>query len=212
MLRYPRALKSFIMKGEPAESKYGFKCGSDRSEYVKVLEAHSSSLQILDLDLYHNWPEEIDLSPFTTLQSLTITPRMLVGDRGGDCKSANKVDPWHWGALLPPSLECLTFRCDGPHFPLGGIYHAVSTGQLPNLRSLTCEMRDYAESPEYFRTPGEILEDRCGAKDISFARAFDTLGVNLSVVALRDTQYPPQRITSDCRCWSYEHRRTRCYW
>ncbi|KAJ5317461.1 hypothetical protein N7508_001969 [Penicillium antarcticum] len=78
MLRYPRALKCFTLKGEPSESKYGFRCGSDRGKYIDVLKNHTSSLQILDLDLYHDWSEEIDLSPFTVLQSLAITPRMLL--------------------------------------------------------------------------------------------------------------------------------------
>jgi hypothetical protein len=213
MLRYPRALKSFTLKGEPAESKYGFTCGSDRGEYVDVLMAHSSSLQVLDLDLYYDWSEEIDLSPFTALESLTITPRMLVGDRGGECKPANEIDLSHWGELLPPSLERLTFRCDGLFFPLDGIYEAVSTGKLPILRWFSCEMRYHAESMEYFREPGEVLADKCTCTEgLSFSQAFEALGVNISVVALGDKRCLPRRMTSDCRCWSYEHRRIWCFW
>ncbi|KAJ5775705.1 uncharacterized protein N7511_000716 [Penicillium nucicola] len=84
MLRYPRALKRFTLKGEPTESKYGFRCESDRGKYIDVLQAHSSSLQRLDLDLYHDWDEEVDLTPFTALQSLTITPRMLLTPGAGE--------------------------------------------------------------------------------------------------------------------------------
>ncbi|KAJ6001929.1 hypothetical protein N7522_007156 [Penicillium canescens] len=213
MLRYPRALKSFTLKGEPAESKYGFTCGSDRGEYVDVLKAHSSSLQVLDLDLSYDWSEEIDLSPFTALVSLTITPRMLVGDRGGDKNPANEIDLSHWGELLPPSLERLTFRCDGLFFPLDGIYEAVSTGKLPILRWFACEMRYHAESMEYFREPEEILADKCTCTEgLSFSQAFEALGVNISVVALGDIRYLPQKMTSDCRCWSYQHRRIQRFW
>lgn len=103
MLEYPRALKHFTLKGEaPKWASHGSRDHADRGQCIDVLRAHSSSKETLDLDLYLYWEEPMNLSDFTALKRLTISPQMLLGDEPEGQPRTAPVPRWE--DILPAGL------------------------------------------------------------------------------------------------------------
>lgn len=128
MLSYPRALKHFTLKGQsPDPIITGPVREANRSAYIDALKMHASSLESLDLDLYYQWMEPIDLTEFKALKKLTISRRMLLGD--GDEAS----DP---AKFLPVgTLESLTIHDGDDDEPW--------TSVMPENESCPCECWTY---------------------------------------------------------------------
>lgn len=203
MLQYPRALKRFTLKGEAPIPDFGGPLeGRGLGQCINVLKIHSSSIETLNLDLYTEGAEPIDLSGFTALKRLTISPRMLLGDDPKGWPGTAPVP--HGKDFLPSSLEHLTLRADEAEFPLLGIYEKVRIGALPRLRHFTCEMLSGPPGGCIYRCSGSVLAEEC-TDEMSFALAFEKLGVQFSVVEVDDPTEVPEHKTSPCQCWTYQH-------
>lgn len=97
----------------------------------------------LDIDLYQFHEEPLDLSGFKSLQFLTISPRMVVGD--DEDAYLKHLSSSKWSNLLPPNLHCLTFRGSFALFPISQIYEAISIENL-QIKYFDCQM--YLNSSE----------------------------------------------------------------
>jgi hypothetical protein len=206
MLRFPRALKHFTLKGQGPDPIITPRFSeSDRTEYLDALKPHASSLESLDLDLDLDWEDPLDMRDFVALKRLTITPRMVIGDDTEEEELEGRTRFTPWKELLPQSLTHLTFRNDEAVFPLDGIYDTVRDGDLPNLTSFTCEM--FRDPPEYgvSCTPDELLTKQCHDGP-SFSQTFGQLGVQLSVVQVDDFVPMVENEHCPCPCWTYRHR------
>lgn len=202
MLQYPRALKHFTLKGQATETTIGPFRGDDRSEYIDALRPHSSTLETLDLDFLVDWEDSINLSTFTALKSLTIAPRILVGEDTDGL--ANVTAASRWQELLPPNLEHLVFRSHEAIFPIAEVYEMVRHGSL-RLSCFTCQMRLNTPDGYVSRSPGELLLETC-SDGYPFSRGFEELGVRFSVVEVSDSQPMPESESCPCECWIYRHR------
>ncbi|KAL1981458.1 hypothetical protein VTN96DRAFT_2630 [Rasamsonia emersonii] len=156
--------------------------------YPHALRPHASSLEYLDLDLYFQYDESVDLSDFSALKHLTIHPEMLTEDWKG-------MEPF--GKLLPPSLESITFRDHFGAFPLATIYEKVLSGELPHLRTLTC----HTPVP-----PAKDMTTETCKDGKTFVEAFKELGVQLSAAVVDDPTRMPEYDSCPCECWYYYHR------
>ncbi|KAJ5805110.1 hypothetical protein N7474_010997 [Penicillium riverlandense] len=206
MLRFPRALKHFTLKGQGPDPIITPRFSeSDRTEYLDALKPHALSLESLDLDLDLDWEDPLDMRDFVALKRLTITPRMVIGDDTEEEELNGRTRFTPWKELLPQSLTHLTFRNDEAVFPLDGIYDTVRDEDLPNLTSFTCEM--LRDAPEYgvSCTPEELLSKQCHDGP-SFSQAFGQLGVQLSVVQVNDPVPMVENEHCPCPCWTYRHR------
>lgn len=222
MLRYPKQLKHFTIKGQEERTDMGpFFSDDDRRLYINALRTHSSSLESLDIDIQYNITEEpIDLSDFSVLQSLTISPRMVIGDNEQLwLKEASTLD---WAKLLPPNLQHLTFRNECGVFPIVQMYEAVREGYI-KLRSLTCQIASNIQengSPVFsewslgaidpqgvlvFRSPDELMSE-LSPDGVSYSQGFQALGVEFSVVEVPRTEMLPGYDSCPCPCWIYKHR------
>ncbi|KAJ5358172.1 hypothetical protein N7541_005330 [Penicillium brevicompactum] len=221
MLLYPLQLKHFTMKGQEERYIYGPFRDFDRRLYIDALRSHASSLETLDIDLQYGHTEEpIDLSEFSALLSLTISPRMLIGDNQEFwLKDASTSD---WAKLLPSNLQHLTFRHDCAVFPLIQMYEAVREGYI-KLRSLTCQIASNTQedgSPCYdegdldtldpqgvkvFRSPDEVMSD-VSPDGTTYAEVFQAIGIDFSVIEVPRTETLTGNDSCPCPCWTYKHR------
>lgn len=221
MLRYPRDLKHFTIKGQEERTDLGIFCDLDRRPYIDALRAQSSSLETLDLDIqYEHTKESIDLSHFSALQSLTISPRMVIGDiEQYWLKEASTLE---WAKLLPTNLQHLTFRNDCGAFPILQMYEAVRDGHL-KLRSLTCQIASNLEEDGshvcsewdlgaidphgvlVFRSPDELMSE-LSPDGVSYSQGFKALDVEFSIVEVPRTEMLPGYDSCPCPCWKYKHR------
>lgn len=221
MLRYPHQLKHFTIKGQEERSELGCFGDSNRQLYIDALRSHSSSLETLDIDLqFDEWKEPMDLSNFSALQSLTISPRMLIGDNG--CFWLKPASTLDWAKLLPSNLQHLKFRNDCGVFPILQIYEALREGYI-RLRSLTCQIASnvledgspyFEESdldsvtPEgirVFRSPNDLMSE-VSPDGVSYSQGFQGLGVGFFVVEVSRTEKLPGYDSCPCPCWTYKHR------
>ncbi|KGO61790.1 hypothetical protein PEX1_025260 [Penicillium expansum] len=210
MLRYPHQLKHFTIKGQEERSELGCFGDSNRQLYIDALRSHSSSLETLDIDLqFDEWKEPMDLSNFSALQSLTISPRMLIGDNG--CFWLKPASTLDWAKLLPSNLQHLKFRNDCGVFPILQIYEALREGYI-RLRSLTCQIASnvledgspyFEESdldsvtPEgirVFRSPNDLMSE-VSPDGVSYSQGFQGLGVGFFVVEVSRTEKLPGLVT-----------------
>ncbi|KAJ5604644.1 hypothetical protein N7510_009798 [Penicillium lagena] len=206
MLQFPRALKHFTLKGQGPDPIITPRFSeSDRTEYLDALKPHALSLESLDLDLDLDWEDPLDMRDFVALKRLTITPRMAIGDDTEEEELDGRTRFTPWKELLPQSLTHLTFRNDEAVFPLDAIYDIIRDGDLPNLTSFTCEMLQ--DTPEYgvSCTPDELLAKQYH-NGSSFSQAFGQLGVQLSVVQVKDSVAMVENEHCPCPCWTYRHR------
>lgn len=206
MLRFPRGLKHFTLKGEGPDPIITPRFNeSDRSEYLDALKPHALSLESLDLDLDLDWEDPLDMRDFVALKRLTIAPRMVIGDDTEEEELNGRTRFTPWKELLPQSLTHLNFRNDEAVFPLEEIYATIRDGDLPNLISFTCEMRQ--DPPKYgvSCTPDDLLNKQCYG-GLSFSQAFDQLGVKLSVVQVNNSVPMVENEHYPCPCWAYRHR------
>lgn len=165
---------------------------------MNALRPHSSSLESLDFDHCFVWDGIVDLSDFSVIKDLTINVHTLNG---------NWEETKSFGKLLPPSLQRITFRDPYGEFPFATMYEKVSGGELPHLRTLNCHARCY--SPKGFRFPSvypkDITANNC-REAMTFAKAVEDLGVQLSVTEVADPMRMPEYDTCPCKCWYYRHR------
>lgn len=206
LLRHPRSLKYLTLKGQAKDViDLPTARDSDRSGYIDAIKTHCSSLETLDLDLYEEWGDPIDLSDFQSLKKLTTAPRMLIGDDTivGGCRT--KTAPAAcWRGLLPPNLEHLTFRSDEAVFPIREMYELVSSGGL-RLASFTCQMLQDTPDELVDRSPQDLVSERC-PNGKSYYEGFRELGVRFSVVEVSEIQPLPEGEACPCDCWTYMHR------
>ncbi|KAJ5088397.1 hypothetical protein N7456_012013 [Penicillium angulare] len=222
MLRYPHQLKHFTMKGQEARiPDYYIFPNKNRQLYIDALKSQSSCLETLDIDLqFNDWEEPIDLSEFSALQSLTISPRMLIGDN--QCLWPKPAPALEWAKRLPYNLQHLIFRNGCGAFPILQIYEAVREDYI-HLRSFTCQIasnvledgslyykedeldaNDHEGNP-VFRSPSDIMSD-ISPDGVSYLQGFRVLDVELSVVEVPRLVRLPGYDSCPCFCWTYKHR------
>ncbi|KAJ6137703.1 hypothetical protein N7471_004189 [Penicillium samsonianum] len=201
LMEYPRALESFTFKGESRGNEEDMHQGYTRQMYVEALQAQSSSLEKLNLDIYMPWGKMINLTSFSVLKELTVTPSHLAGSRHGSEYLDHKTAPMR--GLLPPSLEHLTFwdPRSGYYqhedyslyensylkfiihvgansrllrdFCLWDVYRLIASGELPNLSHFTCVLAP--PLPIGYYATSETVTARIRQEEEAFnARMFDT--------------------------------------
>ncbi|KAJ5500502.1 hypothetical protein N7453_009553 [Penicillium expansum] len=206
IMKYPRALKHITFKCEARGFQTDIHRIQTRQRYVEAIKLQSSSLESLDLDIYLPWGKRTNLTSFSLLRDLTITPSHLAGNPTDDDYPEYSAVPMI--GLLPPSLEHLTFRDSisrfrlydssrlerNSHihedFHLRDVYQLVARGELPHLSRFTCVL-----APPFSADDSETAES--GMANISlqtyalkaemfdatrtFTQAFHELGVLLDI-------------------------------
>lgn len=147
----------------------------------------SLTLVSLDLDLYQPWNFLINLSCFSALKCLTITPAQLAGKPENDFPLDYKPAPVL--GLMPRSLECLTFRDEIPDFNLLDIYQMVANGELPRLSHFTCVLAP--GSRDDHSTPETVMMKMCSESQ-TFREAFDEVGVRFIVFETEEPIMMPE--------------------
>lgn len=179
-------------------------------------------MEYLDLDLYDDHPEPVDLHDFRALKALITTPRNISGDYDN---LAMEYYPWKtttWDQRLPPSLEILTFRdelraCDTEMlretggFPLQIIYEKVCSGELSRLSQFSCEIREILADERLYPldfppSPEEVMATKVKRSDMSFTQAFVALGIRFSATWVPQAFVLPENEVFPCDCWVYRHR------
>jgi hypothetical protein len=222
MLRYPHQLKYFTIKGQERPSEFGYSF-TDRNRLLHIddLRAHPSALETLDFDIqFYHWEEPVNLSNFPALQSLTISPRMLIGDN--QCHWLKEASALGWAKLLPPNLQHLKFRNEGAIFPILQIYEALREGCI-HLRSLTCQIASLSQEDGsfyyeenvtddvtpvgvmLFRSPNDLISE-VSPDGVPYSEGFRGLGVQFSVFEVPRLETLPGYDSCPCYCWTYKHR------
>ncbi|KAB8256955.1 hypothetical protein BDV32DRAFT_160849 [Aspergillus pseudonomiae] len=199
MLKFPKALKNFTLKGSPWTSLPNH-FPIDRGAIVNALKAQAHSLLNLELDFYlHTNCPALDLRDFTSLEQLTIDPKVLRGDDDDDDDDAGQSpEALRQYCHLPPSLRSLRFReyreRGRPDLQtLSIVLDWVMSGGLPNLKNIMIQSATF--------TSAAIL-DAITSDGKSFRQAFRAVGVELAVERVRSC-LDNEHLTIDCNCCSF---------
>ncbi|KAJ5618691.1 hypothetical protein N7528_006802 [Penicillium herquei] len=203
MLRYPRQLRHFTIKGQEDGSDPNLYGDGDRQLYINALMSQSSSLETLDFDIqFHLWEDPITFRDLSALRSLTVSPRMLVENI--DCDWLEPDTSLAWARLLPPTLQNLTFHHADAKFSTLQIYEAIRSGYL-HLNTLTCQIASKEPGDDtVFRSPDDLMSE-ISPDGVPYWQAFRKLGVGFSAVEVPHTETLPGYDSCPCTCWTYKH-------
>lgn len=161
IIRFPRALERLTIRVPLSDLLHTL---PDLDDYLvfsdQLSMLHSESLQYVDLDIYGGTDYGVILHPFSILSDVIITFSSMFGH----------IDEW---IILPESLQKLTFRHEeGILLQLSPLLDDIEDGNLPNLRSVTCQI------PDNIREGTTSLGLR--VEVATFKSKFKALGVELS--------------------------------
>ncbi|KAI2715306.1 hypothetical protein CBS147332_4960 [Penicillium roqueforti] len=177
IVRFPRALERLTirvpmsLKSQYEEDNYVFFSG-------RLSFQHSESLEYLDLDIYGGADHGLDLNPFDVLKEIIITPHSILGDPD------EKM-------IMARSLQRLTIRYEeGTRLPLNSILEELEKKNLPNMRSVICQIPDNI-------CEGTTSSEICVEAE-AFKPNFKELGVELSTELVPYPLTMPKYDTCPC--------------
>ena len=199
VLGYPKALKKLTYRGmEPILQDQWPQMDGDipMDSYQEAILPQREHLEVIDLDLYWSELDWEDLSPFTSLKDLIITPYVLTGPDTPDSLRFEEIE-------FPRSIESLTFRYEKGEtgLPIAEVLQKVEAGELPNLKSFVIEMPEHLDMRKGANICIAGIE-----RVVTFIRSFKELGIKFQVPAVPYPKRMPSYKVCSCERMEYYHR------
>lgn len=164
--------------------------------YQEAILPQKENLEIIDMDLYWSELDWEDLSPFTALKHLIITPYVLTGPDTPDSLRFEEID-------FPTTIETLTFRYEKGEtgLPISEVLQKIEAKKLPNLKSFTIEMPEHLDMRKGANICIAGIE-----RVVTFIRAFKELGIKFEVPTVPYPKRMPSYDRCSCERMEYYHR------
>jgi hypothetical protein len=184
IVRFPRALKRLTIRVPVALlSQY------EEEDYMSFSDEltlrHAKSLEYLDLDIYGGADIGVQLDYFDVLKEIIITPHSVIGGREEEMNLAR-------------SLQTLTIRYEEGTSLLLDIIFEVEAAELPNLRSVICQIPD--------NLCEGITSSEVRVKAEAFKSQFKDFGVELSTELVPYPLTMPKYDVCPCENLTFYHQ------